>query len=173
VKEAQAAQRPVRSRLGLKVATGPPIVTYGLVALNVAAYLYGMTLKSGQLFSAWGLWPHYDALKPYMYGGTEWWRWISNGFVHEGLLHGFRGSVSGGASGAIFGLIAAYVVIAMTLHLPVQSLVLQAGAWLVIGFFVPGLSWQGHLGGAITGWIVTTVILRLASRRERPGPRPA
>jgi len=51
--------------------------------------------------------------------------------------------------------------------------VLQAGAWLVIGFFVPGLSWQGHLGGAITGWIVTTVILRLASRRERPGPRPA
>jgi len=215
VKEAQAAQRPVRSRLGLKVATGPPIVTYGLVALNVAAYLYGMTLKSGQLFSAWGLWPHYDALKPYMYGGTEWWRWISNGFVHEGLLHigmnmfvlvtfgrqvevllgrvrfailygasllgssalvailGFTGSVSGGASGAIFGLIAAYVVIAMTLHLPVQSLVLQAGAWLVIGFFVPGLSWQGHLGGAITGWIVTTVILRLASRRERPGPRPA
>jgi membrane associated rhomboid family serine protease len=209
VKTAAAAQRPVRSRLGLKVASGPPVMTYGLVALNVVAYLYGMSLKPGQLFSAWGLWPHYDAQNPYMYGGTEWWRWISDGFVHENLLHigmnmfvlvmfgrqvemllgrarfailygasllgssalvailGATGSVHGGASGAIFGLIAGYVAIAMTLHLPVQSLVLQAGAWLVVGFFLR-LSWQGHLGGALTGWVVTMLILRLASRQTAP-----
>ena len=215
VKEAAAAQRPVRSRLGIKVAAGPPIVTYGLVALNVAAYLYGMTLKADQLFYAWGLWPHYDAAHANTYGGTEWWRWISNGFVHENILHigmnmfvlvmfgrqveallgrarfailyavsllgssalvailGFTGSVNGGASGAIFGLITGYIAIAMTLRLPVQSLVLQAGAWLVVGFFVPGLSWQGHLGGALTGWVVTSVILRLASRRPASGPRRA
>jgi membrane associated rhomboid family serine protease len=210
VNEARAGRRPVRSRLGLKVASGPPVLTFGLVALNVAAYLYGMTLKPGQLFSAWGLWPHYDALHPYMYGGAEWWRWIANGFVHENILHigmnmfvlvmfgrqvemllgrvrfailygvsllgssalvailGTTGSVNGGASGAIFGLIAGYIAIAMRLHLPVQSLVLQAGAWLVIGVFVPGLSWQGHLGGALTGWVVTALILRLASRRTAP-----
>ena len=215
VKEAAASQRPVRSRLGLKVAAGPPIMTYGLVGLNVAAYVYGMTLRPGQLFSAWGLWPHYEALHPYAYGGTEWWRWISNGFVHENILHigmnmfvlvmfgrqveallgrarfailyaasllgssalvavlGHTGSVNGGASGAIFGLIAGYIAIAMTLHLPVQSLVLQAGAWLVVGFFVPGLSWQGHLGGALTGWVVTALILRLASRTTKVGPRRA
>jgi membrane associated rhomboid family serine protease len=215
VKEAAAAQRPVRSRLGLKVASGPPVVTYALVALNVAAYLYGLSLGTGVLFSKWGLWPHYDATHPHPYGGTEWWRWISDGFVHVSILHigmnmfvlvmfgrqvemllgrmrfivlyavsllgssalvavlGDSGSVNGGASGAIYGLIAGYVAIAMTLRLPVQSLVLQAGAWLVIGFFVPGLSWQGHLGGALTGWVVTAVILRLASRGGASGaPSP-
>lgn len=186
-------------------------MTFGLVALNVVAYLYGMSLKPGQLFSEWGLWPHYDSSILWAGSGGEWWRWVTNGFVHENPLHigmnmfvlvmfgrqvemllgrvrfailygvsllgssalvailGVTGSVNGGASGAIFGLIAGYVAIAMTLHLPVQSLVLQAGAWLVIGFFVPGLSWQGHLGGALTGWVVTTVILRLASRPAVPG----
>lgn len=190
-------------------------MTIGLVALNVLAYLYGMSLKQGQLFSAWGLWPHYDAQNAYLYSGTEWWRWLSNGFVHENLLHigmnmfvlvmfgrqvemllgrarfailygasllgssalvsilGATGTVNGGASGAIFGLIAGYVAIAMTLRLPVQSLVLQAGAWLVVGFFVPGLSWQGHLGGALAGWVVTALILRLASRTTAAGSRSA
>jgi membrane associated rhomboid family serine protease len=190
-------------------------MTIGLVALNVIAYLYGMTLKSDQLFSEWGLWSHYDPTHAIPGAGTEWWRWISNGFVHENPLHigmnmfvlvmfgrqvemllgrvrfailygasllgssalvvvlGLAGGPTGGASGAIFGLIAGYIAIAMKLHLPVQSLVLQAGAWLVIGVFVPGLSWQGHLGGALTGWVVTALILRLASRKAAPGSRPA
>lgn len=206
VKEAKANARPQRSRLGLVVRQGPPAVTYALIGINVVVYLYGMTLGVGALFSKWGLWSHYDPMNPYLYAGTEWWRWVSSGFVHGGILHlgmnmfvlyifgrqlepllgrarftmvygisllggsalvwllGTPNTVSGGASGAIFGLIAAYVAIAVSLRLPVQSLVLQAGAWLVVGFFIPGLSWQGHLGGALTGWVVTAIVLRLASR---------
>jgi membrane associated rhomboid family serine protease len=185
-------------------------MTIGLVVINVAVYLYGTTLKPRQLVSAWGLWPHYDALHPFAYAGTEWWRWITNGFVHHDIVYlavnmvvfvmfgrqveallgrarfailygasllgasalvailGTAGTVSAGAGAANFGIVAGYVAIATTLRLSVKSVVLQAGAWLVIGFIVPGLSWQGLLGGAIAGWVVTMLILRLASRQTAP-----
>jgi membrane associated rhomboid family serine protease len=79
-------------------------------------------------------------------------------------------TVTGGASGAIYGLIAAFVAVSLALRLSVQSLVLQAGAWLVAGFVIPGLSWQGHLGGAVTGWLVTAIVLRLAASQDRRRP---
>ena len=215
MKQASAAQRPTRSRLGFRTAAGPPRVTIGLIVVNLAIYLYGSTLADGEFFLRLALWPHYDALNPYYWAGAEWWRWISSGFVHLGVFHigmnmvvlymfgrelepllgrarfalvygvsllggsalvallGQANHPTGGASGAVYGLIAAYVAIAVSLRLPVRSLVMQAGAWLIAGFIIPGLSWQGHLGGAIAGWVVTTVILRLASRRKPPGPRSA
>jgi membrane associated rhomboid family serine protease len=208
VKEARLAQRPTRSRLGFKTAAGPPRVTIGLIVVNVAIYLYGTTLADGELFSRLALWPHYDVLNPYYWAGTEWWRWISSGFIHLGALHigmnmlvlyvfgrelepllgrarfaliygvsllGASALVvllspqnhpTGGASGAVYGLVAAIIVISLSLRLPVQSLVLQAGAWLIVGFFIPGLSWQSHLGGALFGWLVTALMLRLARRQE-------
>lgn len=72
-----------------------------------------------------------------------------------------------GASGAIFGLIAAYAIILKRLQLPFQSLVATAGIWLVLGFVLPGVSWQGHLGGAITGALTMLVMFRGVDKRER------
>jgi membrane associated rhomboid family serine protease len=219
VNEASAARRPLRSRLGVVVRQGPPVVTYALIGLNVLVYLYAQAEGVDSLFKRWGLWAKYDPtnLSPAdaLVAGDEWWRWVTSGFVHGGILHiglnmfvlyamgrqlegllgrarfatiygasllgasaavvtlGDPGTVTGGASGAIYGLVAAFVAVALSLRLPVQSLVLQAGAWLIAGFIIPGLSWQGHLGGALTGWLVTAVILRLVQRpKGRRARRP-
>lgn len=219
MKEAGRAQRPTRSRLGFKAAAGPPRVTIGLIVVNVIVFLYAQTLGGDRLFLQWGIWPKFDATQlPAAYAsvaGDEWWRWITSGFVHLGLLHlgmnmlvlymfgrelepllgrarfaliygvsllgasafvemlSARNNPTGGASGAVYGLIAAYVAISVSLRLPVRSLVLQAGAWLIAGFFISGLSWQGHLGGAVTGGLLTALILRLARRQKGRPARPA
>ena len=75
-------------------------------------------------------------------------------------------NVHGGASGAIFGLIAAYAVVLFKLKLDYRSLVTTAGLWLVLGF-IPGLgiSWQGHLGGAAAGALTMLAMLRWVERR--------
>ncbi|MCR6712170.1 MAG: rhomboid family intramembrane serine protease [Demequina sp.] len=75
-------------------------------------------------------------------------------------------SPHGGASGAIFGLIAAFAVVLIKLKMPAQGLIASAGIWLVAGFFIGGISWQGHLGGAITGALVMFVMLRGVEKRQ-------
>lgn len=72
-----------------------------------------------------------------------------------------------GASGAIFGLIAAYAIVLKRLNLPFQSLVATAGIWLVLGFVLPGVSWQGHLGGAIAGALTMLAMFRGVDKREQ------
>jgi membrane associated rhomboid family serine protease len=72
-----------------------------------------------------------------------------------------------GASGAGFGLAAAYFVITRKLHeypLDRNRLLFTALLWLV---FAAGFtSWQGHLGGAVTGAVVA-VGIAYAPRRRR------
>jgi membrane associated rhomboid family serine protease len=159
--------RPVRSRLGIKVASGPPVVTFGLLALNVIAYLYGLSLGTGVLFTKWGLWPHYDAAHPYLNGGTEWWRWISNGFVHESILHiGMNMFVL-----VMFGR-QVEMLLGRMRFIILYALSLVGSSALVAVLGVSG-SVNGGASGAIfgliagyiaIGWVVTAVILRLASR---------
>lgn len=65
-----------------------------------------------------------------------------------------------GASGAIFGLLGAFFVIER--HMGgrgVQILVLVA-LNLAIGFFVPGIAWQAHVGGVIVGALIGLVFMR-------------
>jgi len=72
-----------------------------------------------------------------------------------------------GASGAIFGLIAAYGVLLYKLKLAWQSLATTAGMWLVAGLFIPGISWQGHLGGAIAGGALMALLVAVRSALSR------
>lgn len=85
------------------------------------------------------------------------------------LISGFAGSVGVlylsdplsavvGASGAIFGLMAAFILIQRRLGNQMRSLLILVGINLVIGF-VPGfgISWQAHLGGLIGGALVGLV----------------
>ncbi len=72
-----------------------------------------------------------------------------------------------GASGAIFGLFAAYGVLLYSRKLPWQSLAASAGIWLVAGFIIPGISWQGHVGGAIAGAVTMVAILALTKAKRR------
>ncbi|MDN4472407.1 rhomboid family intramembrane serine protease [Demequina zhanjiangensis] len=78
-----------------------------------------------------------------------------------------RGGIHGGASGAIFGLFAAYAVVLYKLKLNYQSVVTTGGLWLVLGFIVPGLSWQAHLGGAVAGAAVMLGMLHWVNSPQR------
>jgi membrane associated rhomboid family serine protease len=60
-------------------------------------------------------------------------------------------TISVGASGAIFGLITATIVIGRQMRIDVSQLVVLLGVNVVIGFAQPGIDWRAHFGGAVTG----------------------
>jgi membrane associated rhomboid family serine protease len=56
-----------------------------------------------------------------------------------------------GASGAVFGLFAATFVVARKVNVDIRWVVIMIVINLVITFTVPSISWQGHVGGLLTG----------------------
>jgi membrane associated rhomboid family serine protease len=66
-------------------------------------------------------------------------------------------TVSVGASGAIFGLITATIVIGRQMQADVSQLVLLLGMNVVIGFAQPGIDWRAHFGGAAAGAAVAFI----------------
>ena len=65
-----------------------------------------------------------------------------------------------GASGAFFGLMGAYLIMLRAIGDNSGLLVGLIAVNLVFGFVVPGISWQGHLGGLLAGMAVTSVYAR-------------
>jgi membrane associated rhomboid family serine protease len=145
--------------------------------------------------------------------GGEWWRILTSGFLHGGVLHialnmfvlyilgtmlepaiGARrmvaiyfvsliaGSLGAmllaepyqntvGASGAIYGLFAAALMVARDRGL--DHVVSQLGFWLVLNlvltFSVSGISIGGHLGG-LAGGVVAGLVVLAGERRGRKEP---
>ena len=64
-----------------------------------------------------------------------------------------------GASGAIFGLMGALLVIAHKVGGNVQQLLMWLGLNAVITFTVPNVSWQGHLGGFLGGALIAAMLV--------------
>src|SRR5690349_14946211 len=73
-----------------------------------------------------------------------------------------------GASGAIFGLFGALLVIGRHIGANITSIAIIIGINLVIGF-VPGfnVSWQAHVGGLLVGLLVSFIYTRTRSPRQR------
>lgn len=98
-------------------------------------------------------------------------------FVALYVIAGFGGSVAVlwlspqggvlGASGAIFGLLGALFVIQRGLGANSAQLVMVLVLNLAIGFFLPGVSWQAHVGGLIAGGLVAFVYMRTRRRDQR------
>jgi membrane associated rhomboid family serine protease len=65
-----------------------------------------------------------------------------------------------GASGAFFGLMGAYLIMLRAIGDNSGLLVGLIAVNLAFGFLVPGISWQGHLGGLLAGMAVTGVYAR-------------
>ena len=64
-----------------------------------------------------------------------------------------------GASGAIFGLFGAWFILSRRLRLDARMVVVLIVINLVIGFTVPGIAWQDHVGGLIAGGALTAAFV--------------
>jgi membrane associated rhomboid family serine protease len=71
-----------------------------------------------------------------------------------------------GASGAIFGLMAALLVVARKQRADVSQLMVWIGINAALTFFASGISWQGHVGGFVGG-LVLAGVLAYAPRERR------
>jgi membrane associated rhomboid family serine protease len=200
-------------------ARGAPVVTQTLIALNVIAFLIetaaGAPLGGGGGGSVWFhgslFGPAITAHNPFpFYTGThEYWRLVTSGFLHDGLLHIFINMISlwfvgnalepaigrvnflavyfvsllagsfgalwfqpqiptVGASGAIFGIFGALIVVARARGIPIW----QSGLGFVLVFnlifslSVRGISVGDHIGGLIGGLITGFLIVEVAERRQ-------
>ncbi len=60
-----------------------------------------------------------------------------------------------GASGAIFGLFGAWFVVSKRLQVDTRAILILIAVNLVFSFVVAGIAWQDHVGGLITGGLLT------------------
>lgn len=68
-----------------------------------------------------------------------------------------------GASGGIFGLFAALFVVNRGFGGNNVSLVVIIGINLALGFILPNVAWEAHVGGLVAGYLVTTLFQRFRS----------
>ncbi len=196
---------------------GAPVVTQALIAMNVVAFLIetaaGAPLGGGGGGSVWNhgvlFGPAITSHDIYGVGTQEYWRLVTSGFLHDGLLHIFINMISlwfvgsvlepaigrvnfaavyfvsllagsfgalwfqpvtatVGASGAIFGIFGALIVVARNRGIPIW----QSGLGFVLVFnlvfslSVRGISVGDHIFGLIGGLITGFLIVEVAERRR-------
>jgi membrane associated rhomboid family serine protease len=218
---ARAAKPDVKSRAVMWNARQPTLVTYILIALNVAVFVWmgiadpsnfgGTGQVTEQQFDLGLVAQRFDPFDPVprVVGVSEgeWYRLVSSGFIHFGVIHllfnmwllyqlgqliepavgrvrfaliyfaallgGSAGalllqpnSVHGGASGAVFGLMAAAAI--GLYQRGINPFSTGIGALLVINLgltlFIPGISIGGHLGGIVAGAACALVTMAPARR---------
>ena len=71
-----------------------------------------------------------------------------------------------GASGAVLGLVGALLVISRARGLDVTWIIAYVAITAVISFIIPNISWEGHLGGFVTGAAVAWIFLQDTKRRR-------
>jgi membrane associated rhomboid family serine protease len=95
--------------------------------------------------------------------------YLLSGLVGSATVYWFSAPASPtlGASGAIFGLMGALLVLAYKVRADVSQLLMWVGLNFAITFFGRGfISWQGHLGGFLGG-VVLAAVLAYAPRARR------
>ena len=75
-----------------------------------------------------------------------------------------------GASGAVLGLVGALLVINRARGLDVTWILAYVAITAVISFTIPNISWEGHLGGFVTGAAVAWIFLQDTKRRRAQSP---
>lgn len=203
----RAARPPTRERVRRWNASAGPLATKFLIGVNGLVFVL-TTLQAGATGRGGDLQGDLVLFGPAVAAG-EWYRLVTSGFVHFGLIHvGFNlvllyrfGEVlepalgrirfvalyvgallagscgallvaplafTGGASGAVFGLVGA-----AALRLRHQGVgVWQGGIGpllavnLVITFVIPGISVGGHLGGLAGGTVLGALMVRSSPSRR-------
>lgn len=75
------------------------------------------------------------------------------------VMFGAWNGQTAGASGAIFGLFGAVLIILLRLRRNPNMMIAVIVINAIISFSVPGISWSGHLGGFVAGTIATAAIV--------------
>ncbi|MFL6159998.1 MAG: rhomboid family intramembrane serine protease [Marmoricola sp.] len=71
-----------------------------------------------------------------------------------------------GASGAIFGLFGALAIVTLKVGGDFRNVLMLIGLNLAFTFTVPGISWQGHLGGLLGGTLVAVGMVYAPKERR-------
>ncbi|MFE6996385.1 rhomboid family intramembrane serine protease [Microbacterium sp. NPDC057659] len=72
-----------------------------------------------------------------------------------------------GASGAIFGLMAALLIVGRHLGANVTGILVILVINFAYGFFVTGIAWQAHLGGMLVGALIAFIYTRTKRPKQR------
>lgn len=191
-----------------------PVLTYVLIGINVAIAL-AMLLSGASATGGGGIASSRlladGAVSRFAIDQGEYWRLVTSGFLHTGLLHlmfnmlalyilgsmvepaigrvkfavvyfvsllaGSFGALlltpdaaTAGASGAVFGLMGAAVVVMRDRGInPLESgIALWLGLNLLITFTIPGISIGGHLGGLVGGALAALVFVEIVGRVRAP-----
>jgi rhomboid protease GluP len=114
------------------------------------------------LFNMWALW----VLGPQIERGVGTWPFVGAYLASAGMggafafLMGGPQDIAVGASGAIFGLFGIWANFAVRRRNTAQGrfLLQQIGFLLILNaalpFIIPGIAWEAHLGGLITGFVI-------------------
>jgi membrane associated rhomboid family serine protease len=89
---------------------------------------------------------------------------LIGGSLFSAYSLGYNG-YSIGASGAVFGLFGAFVVIGKRMGGEIKSIIVVIALNFALGFTIGGVDWHAHLGGLITGAIVGKLLLTLKPSR--------
>lgn len=84
-------------------------------------------------------------------------------------------SITVGASGGVFGIMGAMIAESIRMRVPMGALLPFVGLVTVnfaIGFTGSGISWQGHLGGFIAGFLLAIIIGSKKPKEQQKSTRP-
>jgi membrane associated rhomboid family serine protease len=97
-------------------------------------------------------------------GGSAGYILIAGGYGEDG--RGLFLTSALGASGAVFGLFGALVVVQRRLNRDLSQIAVILGINLVLGFVIARVAWQAHLGGLVVG-LGCAAVLAYAPRSNR------
>jgi membrane associated rhomboid family serine protease len=145
-----------------------PLVTSGeLWRLITAGFLHGSIIHL--LFNVYILWVLGSQLENIV-GKTKF-IIIYFGSLLGGSLASYlfspSGSYSIGASGAIFGLMGAMLVVGRKRNLDIFQITTLVVINVVIGFMLSGIDWRAHLGGLAAGAFITWVLINATSLKGK------
>ena len=72
-----------------------------------------------------------------------------------------------GASGAVFGLFAAMFVLLRARGVQTMQIVILIAINLAIGFIIPGIAWEAHVGGLVVGAATAAVMAHAPKGKQR------